>query len=652
MIFRRIVLFSFLFLFIGPHTHCQYFKNKSDALSSFLPKALYTIKAEIIPDSSLVRAELELQYTNYSEDTLKEIYFHLALNSTGPNSYMEQRYLQVEDSSIYKLAADERGYCRIDSILYLGVPLKYDQLLYDNTILKINLPKAIYQGETGFFLIAFEAKLPRHSLDDSHLLQFTNWYPQVCVYKNGLWYNQQQMGWNDSYSEFANYNVELIIDSLYSIAHCGNLINEKEHYGLLPEADSDTIYIDYINKASQNLDSGKYQPLFKDGIKHYFIKETKAANFSFLVGDNFNRDLTGANQLAIEVCYNDNTKINWSHHVAETSQLLVREFEKYLGRFPYNHLTIAPSNIIDISVPSQSLIIIPVSIKDKKTLKAFLAVELASCWFSPSLSTTNVVEQFFDEGIAYYTAITLLYDLFGIDGYKMIKKYEKFIKKKSSLYKLFKKDKKFLNPYKKEIIIENKLIAQDIRLLQKFPVYRFRKYPAELYMLRFVMGEDNLREAIQIFIEKYRYNFTCKKDFEMIVNKTTDNKYNWFFSRWNDNENYFDYSLTDVKTEKNEQLYNISYKLFNEGNIIMPVEIAFVTGTSDTTYDTLSYSELISNNDDWHFNITLGHPPVAIVIDPNHYLMDINRFNNYYFKMPIRYRYISPKNLFIGFDNK
>ncbi|MCK4857312.1 MAG: hypothetical protein KAT58_05050, partial [candidate division Zixibacteria bacterium] len=560
-----------------------------------------------VPESLLVRGQMELEYRNFSDDTLSEIYFRLDLNTHSPN-----------------------GYCRIDSMLYYGAPLTEDEISVDNAIMKISLPSKLAPEATGFFLIAFEsrvASLHASSLDEghdeSHNVTFYRWYPCVCPYKDGRWYTDEYTGYDRSTGEYARYNVALQIDSAYSIAHPGKLLNEKEHYGFLPKGVDDTVYVDLVNKHSFAFGGVRYHPEFPSGHKWYFVRARNATDFSFVVGPQFIRDRTYRDSLTIEVCYGKEVQKVWAGFAARSTLGLIKQYEKWLGKFPHNNLTVVAGEGPDENHRSQQILVLPANITDSSLLYATLAVELANCWLSPVLPDSSGAGQWFDEGLAYYVAIRALYDSFGAEGYEMIREHRKFMFRRSN---------------------ENELSRQ-------FVARVFHELPSQIHALRFLVGDSTLREALQEDVRRFRYEFPYATDFPDIVEELTDQRARISFDEWMRTGNVFDFGVSKMKTERTEGEYVISFEVKNFGSTVMPVEIGYVISATDTIYDTLQYNRLPSPGGSSVFRKTIPRRPKAVALDPNHYLPDIDRGNNYSFTLPVRFRYHSPKTLFPPFDD-
>jgi len=606
MRWRNLVAVGLVGVIIAPTALSQSHAHEHKVVPLHIPKIVYTIKADVVPESLLVRGQMELEYRNFSKDTLSEIYFRLDLNAYQPN-----------------------GSCRIDSMLYYGAPLTGDEISVDNAIMKISLPSKLAPEATGFFLITFESRVaPLHayssneSHDKGHYVAFYRWYPRVCPYKDGRWYIDQHVGCDQSPGEYARYNVALQIDSAYSIAHPGELLNEKEHYGLLPKGVGDTVYIDLVNKHSFAFGGVRYHPEFPSGYKRYFVRARNATDFSFVVAPQFIRDRTYRDSLIIEVCYGKEVQKVWAGFAARSALGLIRQYEKWLGKFPHNNLTVVAGEPFDDNHGLNQFVVIPANIKDTTLLYTVLAVELANCWLSPVLPDSSGAGQWFDEGLAYYVAIRALYDSFGAEGYEMIREHRKLISRRSS---------------------ENEWS-------RKFVARVFHELPSQIHALRFLVGDQTLSKALHEYIRRFRYEFPVVRDFFDIVEETRGPSSGVNSGECFSGDDVFDLGISKVKTDRTERGYGISYEVKNFGSTVMPVEIGYVISATDTIYDTLQYSRLPSPGGSSVFRKTIARRPKAVALDPNHYLPDINRSNNYSFTLPVRFRYHPPETLFPSFD--
>jgi hypothetical protein len=87
----------------------------------------------------------------------------------------------------------------------------------------------------------------------------------------------------------------------------------------------------------------------------------------------------------------------------------------------------------------------------------------------------------------------------------------------------------------------------------------------------------------------------------------------------------------------------------SHGNVFVPVEMAFVMADGDTLWDTLRYTDFDLRKGQAEFSKRLPTRPRLLILDPNHFLPDANRNDNYRPYWLSRFRYREPKALFPGF---
>ncbi len=612
------------------------------------PDPAYTIRAHIIPDSALIRATMEINYVNNSADTIDEMVFRLDLNAWQKDSYLDRRLMIAGDSSIHKMSEENRGYIHIDSLLALGVPVDSSGMIYDNTILHVRLPAALAPGQLVYLLCAFEAHLPTAKKSKDQYWQFDDWYPRVCILTDSGWIARQYMLWDDPPTALADYNVLLSIDPSYEIAFAGDLLNEKELFGFLPKPDQDSVFLDITNRFDSGIPGTQFTPQYNNGTKEYAVTSNDRHVFSFAVAPRFKRDRAYTGKTTIETFYHDWKKMMWVDSVATWTRDFIYQYQSKLGPFPYSRIAIVDADTSAPSQPDPQVIFLPGRMK-REPLKAALAFYLASCWLNRPAADDNGISRFFGEGAAYYSAAVVTAGDFGAEGADMMVQYEDWMKGNSVMAEMYKHDLSLYNQYHPAPPISDSIIRNDIHQLHAYPPYVLRRIPSMLYMLRFALGDSSIWKALGSMTASAAQAPISPARFENVVDSVTNDSLLWFWTQFADTSNRYDFGVFSARSEKSGDQYNVSYRLINRGQIILPVEIAFVMEGSDTLFDTLSRSSFARSDSLYQFQVKLPRRPVAIVMDPHHYLFDSNRFDNYHFFMPIRYKYSDPPDLFIGF---
>jgi len=149
-------------------------------------------------------------------------------------------------------------------------------------------------------------------------------------------------------------------------------------------------------------------------------------------------------------------------------------------------------------------------------------------------------------------------------------------------------------------------------------------------MLRFMVGDRDLWKSIRMYGELFRTQYPTLGDFESIVAANSGKNYDWFFREWQQPDARLDYFIDGVEFRENDSGVEVRGRIVNKGNVFMPVELAFVVRPGDTLIDTLSYTAFDRETGEALFSVQLQHRPRMIVIDPHHFLPDVNRNNNYW----------------------
>ncbi len=384
----------------------------------------YTIRANVVPESLLVRARFEVSCRNQTDSNLSEIRFDLGLPAIGP--YDTTGPHPAVDGNLDSGAnpSSETAYLRLDSVLFYGAPLLDSELVFGGNRMKAYLPTELTPGETGFFLMTYTARVPAcpPSNGKPESARFIRWFPRVCARQDIRAASDDTLSNLESAGEPADFTVVLKMDSSWSLAHPGELFNDKEHYGLLPPPDNDSVYVDIVNRHRVEYDGRIYVPSFPSGFKEFYIRLRGAADFSFVVGKRLVRDRAYVDSLTVEACYPAEVGPLWAGFVVASAAELVRQYEKWLGRFPRPDLTITAGPCPDGDHTSPTLIVLPDCVVDSSMLYAMLAVHIADCWFS--IPTTAETGPLSDRGLARFLATIALFEKYGLDGYRVLRVYD------------------------------------------------------------------------------------------------------------------------------------------------------------------------------------------------------------------------------------
>ncbi len=328
-----------------------------------IPPVRYSFRGEVKPDSLLVRGLLEVEYHNRTDDSVGEVRFFTGIPILDPHDTS----MNTEPPSLV-----------LDSMLCYGVPLSGSELIINGRMITAVLPRPLAPDGKAFFIMTFETRLDPKDASDG--VVYTGWYPKVAAFRDGRWYTPRSGVIDQSVPEFADFAMALKIDSAYGLVYPGELINDKEHYGVLPPAHNDSVYVDIVNQHQQEYAGIKYQPLFESGYKNFYIRSRNDLDFSFVAQKGLIRDRAYVDSLTIEVCYPPDIADTWAGFVVEEAARLVRANYSQFGPLPFHHLRIVPANHVLTTGGPHRIITLSGDMQNRDELKSHLATQIARCW--------------------------------------------------------------------------------------------------------------------------------------------------------------------------------------------------------------------------------------------------------------------------------
>ena len=205
----------------------------------------YTMTIDVDANSNRFNGKQKLAYTNNSPDVLSKVFYHLYFNAFQPNSSMDVRSQELGKTlvngrqdwdsrvkdRISKLKDDEIGYQKIISLKINGIPQPFK---YHETILEVDLIKAIAPKTTVVFDMEFEAQIPlqiRRSGRDNPgtgvRYSMSQWYPKLCEYDYEGWHPTPYVA-REFYGVWGDFDVTISIDKTYKLGGSGVLMNAAE----------------------------------------------------------------------------------------------------------------------------------------------------------------------------------------------------------------------------------------------------------------------------------------------------------------------------------------------------------------------------------------------------------------------------------------
>lgn len=475
---------------VGQQSICD--PDQKPALSQRL--ANYDMKVVLDDEAKQLQGTQLIQWVNHSPDTVRHLEMYMYLNAfkNSESSYIKGSGLNIMGQDLSGRTADMWGFINLHSIHQDGISShlnqRYVQDLDDNTqdqsVVRIDLEKAVLPGDTLTLSTTFTSKLPktmsRVGYAANNFFHFVHWYPKLGVYEQNL---QGDWGWNchqflrqmEFYGEFGVYNMEITCSDQLKVGASGCRVDQRA----LPS-----------------------------GLTLHKFEAQDVIDFAWCAYPDFKIYEDNWNGVEIEL-------FSPGHHRDLVPRLIgavknsLQYMHDHVGPYPYPKITVMDPPALGMRsgfmeyptyITGGSFFAFP---KGVKSLESLIAHEFAHQYFMGMLANNEKEAPWLDEGFvtffedcimeAYYDESCSLID-FG--GYKL---------KNSALSR---------NEY---VSLPDKRISKitekswEIRGAYKGIVYA--KTATLLRTIKNIVGDELFFDAIRTYFSQYRFTHPRKDDF-------------------------------------------------------------------------------------------------------------------------------------------
>jgi hypothetical protein len=558
-------------------------------------RAEYAIKADIRPDSSLIRCSLGFTYRNLSPDTIRQLYLQVP-----PGTQMASR---KEDAPQRMFpAASDGDLCVIDSISFDGVPIRDDSIVIDSSVMRLRLRNPLPPRGSAYFLIVFSNRMKELNgkrLSGGELSVCAGWYPSMCVYREGKWLVNENLVVPSG--EMARFEVVMSIDSAYTIAAPGEFVNEKLHFGYLPPPGSDTLLVNITGTFRKPGGEPVFRPIFEGGRKTYAWRLDGADGFSFAVGKNPEIDRLALNDVTIESYYESQVADSWQRTVIEEAADDIALLDSLLGRCPESRIVVVHGELDHAYRLPGGMIVVP----DWKSSghRVQLALGLVELWFPPLVLNDSICVSVISKGLAANAAYGILTTRPGMKADDLA---TRFLAQGLGLTAI--------RPHKdlQQQMLWDELIS----------------VPAWCHMLQVYLGDSLFWSRMKRFVRESRTSYPTLADCQKTLAGGDTGNLSWFFDQWRRPVSSFDYKLKSAVCWDSGGSFVTETVLDRGGSPSVPVQIAYVLSPTDTIVVSLPVTAIDTANPQVTLRQTTDQPVQAVVADPHATLPDVQRGNN------------------------
>lgn len=213
---------------------------QAEAQTTFCKQiANYTMNVYLNTENNIITATEILSWTNDTESSTSELWFHLYWNAFQNNmsTYLTEAARRGRIISGFK--QDDWGHCRVESIKIVKNPYfaDYDLMpfmefqspddenLFDQTVFSVTLPQEVESGQTILLQIEFESKVPRPISRTGVINDYyfsAQWFPKIGVFEDGRWNCHQYHSSSEYFADYGTYDVRITLPSSFVIGATGD----------------------------------------------------------------------------------------------------------------------------------------------------------------------------------------------------------------------------------------------------------------------------------------------------------------------------------------------------------------------------------------------------------------------------------------------
>ena len=559
-----------------------------------------------------------IRYKNNSPDRLDKVFFHLYLNAFQPGSAMDVRSRTLPDPDprvadrIQNLTADEIGYQVIRKLTQNGRPLQFEVA---GTILEVQLANPISPGQSVVFEMEYEAQVPlqvrRNGRDNREDIRYSmsQWYPKLCEYDENGWHANPYIG-REFYGVWGDFDVSITIDSDYTVAASGILLNAKQiGHGYAPE------------------------PKTKPANLTWRFRAQNVHDFVWAADPDYQHDIYHCkNGIILHTFYESNPEYdaNWKALPSIMEEAIEFINSRY-GKYPYPVYSFIQGGDGGMEYPMATLI------TGRRSITSLVGVsvhELLHSWYQMVLGFDESHYYWMDEGFTDFVETKVMQHL-----------------REKGMIPGEVKEFPYEDAYKNYFSIVEKGIeepmtthADHFDFNTSYGIAAYVKGAVFLHQLEYVIGQPAFEKGMPAFYNAWKFKHPDADDFIRIMEKVSGLELDWYKEYMVYSTKTVDYAI-DTAYQKDDKTM---IRLARISNFPMPVDVVVtLKNGSSMAYtiplDIMRGSKIESCNNtlftllkDWNWvnptyemETTFRLDEIAsIEIDPSKRLADINPENN------------------------
>ena len=558
----------------------DYFQQKVDTY----------IDVELDDENHILRGFEKMVYHNNSPSDLNKIIIHFWPNAykNSNTNLAKQKYSDGSTSFKYADSID-LGY--IDSLDFKvnGYKVEWEFLNQEIDISELHLKKPLNPGDSIVITTPFRVKIPSGKFSRlGHIgqsYQITQWFAKPAVFDKNGWHPMSYLDQGEFYSEFGNYDVSITIPKNYILMATGDLQNAEELDFLNKKAELTSQLIKENRLPVRDSFGRKDMSFPKSSTEKKTLRfvQKNVHDFAWFTDKRYHvlkgeLDLNNRKITSWALFTNNEAKL-WRRSIEYINDA-TRYFSKWVGEYPYNHVTAVDGTISAGGGMEYPNITVIGRSGDSKSLETVIVHEVGHNWYYGILGSNERDNAWMDEGLNTYIEIRYMEEKYP-NGY-FRKKDSTENKSRGISLNISLEDKELQHiayqfnasrNYDQPLAMGSKNFTQ-----MNYGAMVYSKTGIGFHYLKAYLGEELFDNCMNEYFNQWKFKHPNPDDIKIVFETVCGENLDWFFEDYIKTTKKTDYSLKKI-SKINDQEYLI--KLKNVTGYKSPIPIQMINDSNE-----------------------------------------------------------------------
>ena len=563
----------------------------------FQQRVAYRIEARLDEAAQVLTGRLRMRYQNRSNRQLDTLWFHLHLNAFRPQSLWARRDQQQGEVRFQGLGPEEHAFERVRRVsVAQRATAPVFPLAPDSTVMGVPLAAPLLPGDSVTVDMEWNARpstLPRRQGRRGRHWDFAQWYPRIAGFDRDGWQVQPLLPQGEFYGEFADYDVTLELAGDQVVGATGVPVEGDPGWAAaaaVPGTTPDYRRDAYPARTAEPLGllaapaNGQRQVRWRAQDVHHFAWSTNP-EYRY-EGGRFE-------DVAIHVLYQPGDTA-WDDGVAvQNTAAALAWYDTIFGDFAWPQIT----NLHRIEGGGTEF---PMMMMNGSAGRGLILHEAAHNYVHGILANNEWREGWLDEGFVSFLVDWAYHTRDGQPAWRRAVEGVRRFEAAGPVQPIDLPGAEFTN-------------------YSTYGLLTYNKTAVMFWMLRDVMGEDDLRRALRHYYEHNRLRHVREQDLVASLEAFHPEGLDWFFHQWLHTTGKLDYGLGEVTLrERLDGQWELRIEVRRTGELWMPVTLAV---------DAARHRLESKDAHQW-VTFILESRPRQIMLDPDGVLLESDVANN------------------------